>query len=85
MFAFENIFFIFVVDRIVKHAAHLPLVHAHELMAGINIALRSDGNILVAAAAPAKSLDSTRSLIKIDHEMEEVEARTVLLSLYKYL
>lgn len=73
------------VDRIVKDAAHLPLVHAHELMAGINIALGSDSNILVAAAASAESLDCARTLIKIDHEMEEVEARTVLLSLYKYL
>ena len=73
------------VNRIVKHAAHLPLVHAHELMAGIDITLRSDSNILVAAAASAESLDSTRSLIKVDHEMEEIEARTVLLSLYKYL
>ena len=54
-------------------------------MAGIDITLRSDSNILVAAAASAKSLDSTRSLIKIDHEMEEIEARTVLLSFYKYL
>ena len=54
-------------------------------MAGIDIALRSDGNILVAAAASAESLYCARTLIKIDHEMEEVEARTVLLSLYKYL
>ena len=54
-------------------------------MAGINIALWSDSNILVAAATSAKSLDSTRSLIKVNHEMEEIEARTVLLSLYKYL
>ena len=42
-------------------------------MAGINIAIGSYGNIFISASASAKTFYCAGALVKIDHEMEEVE------------
>ena len=42
------------------------LLLADELVAGIDVAVRRDGNVLVAGAAAAQTLDHARALIQID-------------------
>ena len=57
-----------------------------KLMAGIDIAVRGNGNILIAAATTTKPLDGAGALIQIDHKVIEVEvfARRLLI-LYNQL
>ena len=52
-------------------------------MAWINISIRGDGNILVTTAAATQTFDHTRSLLQIDHEMEEIQESTVLLKFHQ--
>ena len=60
------------VEGPVVQVAHFELFHSDELMAGINVALRSNCNIFVAATAAAQTLDRARSLVEIDHKVEEI-------------
>ena len=66
------------VERLVKNAAHNPLRLADKLVAGIDVALRGNRDVLVAAAAAAQTFDGTRALVEVDHKVEEVEEFAVL-------
>ena len=52
---------------------HTILLMANKLMAWVNISIRCNGNILVSASAATKTLDHTRSLLQIDHKVEEIQ------------
>ena len=50
-------------------------------MAGIDIAVRRDGHIFIARAAAAQTLDHARTLIEVDHEVEEGKRLAFLFAL----
>ena len=60
---------------------HLVFFHAYKLMTWVNISVRRNGNILIAAAAAPQPLDGAGTLIQVDHEVEEVEPLPLLLCL----
>ena len=64
--------FHFLVKCAVIEIAHFELGDTNELMTWVNIAVRSNRNILVSASTAPKSLYRTRTLIEVYHKMEEV-------------
>ena len=72
------LFQLFVESSLVD-VAHFHILNANELVAGINVALGGDSYILVAAAAASQALDSARSLVKVEHKVEEVEVLALLV------
>ena len=69
------------VNGLVEHAALPELLLADELMAGIDVAVRRDRNVLVTGAAATQALDHARALIEIDHEVEEGKRLAFLFAL----
>ena len=69
------------VKGLIEHAALLELILADKLVAGIDVAVRRYGYILVARTAAAQTLDNARTLIQIDHEVEEGKRLAFLLTL----
>ena len=59
--------------------AHLPFFHSNKLMARINVTVRCNRNVFIAATAATQTLDGTRALIQIQHEVEEIELLSGLL------
>lgn len=64
--------------------AHKEIFIAYELVAGINIAVGGDGEILVARAAGGNLLLQAHSALEVDIEMEEIET-FALFVLFKVL
>ena len=62
------------IERAFKDAAHLPLIIPRELVAGVDVAVRDDGEVLVPRAAGGNALRKARPAFKVDVEVEEVEA-----------
>ena len=65
------------IESLIVNIAHAVLLLAHELVAGIDIALRRDGHVFAPGAAAADPLDNAGPLGQIDVEMEEIEIATV--------
>ena len=69
----SEIGFHFLIESALIDIAHFILIDTDELVTGENIAVGSDSDVVVAAAAAAQALDSARTLIEVEHEVEEVE------------
>ena len=61
------------IERAVVDIAHFVLVDAYELVTREDVAVGSDSDVVVAAAAAAESLYRAWSLIEVEHKVEEVE------------
>ena len=57
----------------VQHRAHAHPLAAHELVAGVDVAVRSYGHVLVARAAAGETLAQTGAAGQIHHKVEETE------------
>ena len=64
-----------------KDVAHLPFFFARELVAGIDVAVRDDGEILVPRAAGGDALFKAGSPLEVDVEVEEIESFPLLFPL----
>ena len=74
-----------IIESALVDISHKILVHSDELVAGVNISVGSDSNILVAASAASETLDSAGTLIQIKHKVEEVEMLALLFIDEDYL
>ena len=63
----------FTVKCAVVHVAHFIVCLTDKLMTWVDVAVRCDCHVLIAAAAATQTLDRTGALIQIQHEVEEVE------------
>ena len=68
------------IEGLVEHTALLELILADKLVAGIDVAVRRYGYILIARTAAAQTLNNARTLIQIDHEVEEAEPEPAKVS-----
>ena len=64
-----------------EHVSHPPFRIARKLMAGIDVAVRDDGKILVARAAGGNPFAQAGTALQIDVEVKEVESLSRLFAL----